>query len=86
MISAVIHELKILPVYFDAVKSGKKTFEIRDNQDRGFQKGDVVLLKEFNPRENNFTGRHLRKVITYVTNYQQQPGFVVFSMNEGGAA
>lgn len=37
------HELKILPCYFDAVLSGRKTFEIRDNCDRGFQAGDTVM-------------------------------------------
>lgn len=38
------HELKTLPVYFEAVLNGDKTFEIRDNSDRGFQKGDTVPL------------------------------------------
>ena len=38
------HELKTLPSYFEAVLSGDKTFEIRDNSDRGFQRGDIVDL------------------------------------------
>jgi hypothetical protein len=42
------HELKIWPVYYQAVKSGQKTFELRNN-DRGFQKGDRVILREFDP-------------------------------------
>ena len=37
------HELKTLPVYWDAVKRGEKTFEVR-RDDRGFQKGDMVEL------------------------------------------
>ena len=37
------HNLKILRCYFEPVLSGDKTFEIRDNSDRGFQKGDVVV-------------------------------------------
>lgn len=40
---AVVHTLKTLPVYFDAVERGEKTFEIR-RDDRGFQKGDTVRL------------------------------------------
>ncbi len=40
---AVTHDLKTLPVYFDAVERGEKTFEIR-RDDRGFQKGDTVRL------------------------------------------
>lgn len=38
------HELKTWPVYFDAVKRGAKTFEVRKN-DRGFQTGDLVELQ-----------------------------------------
>ena len=40
---SVVHQLKTLPVYFDAVERGEKTFEVR-RDDRGFQKGDVVRL------------------------------------------
>lgn len=83
---AVIHQLKTLPCYFMAVQGGEKTFEIRDNRDRGFQKGDVVILQEFDPQTQTLTGRQLRRVITYVTNYEQQPGFVVFAMSNGGEA
>jgi len=73
------HELKILPCYYDAVSSGDKTFEIRDNSDRGFQKGDLIILKEFDPdRPGGFTGLECRVYITYVTGYEQKPGWVVF--------
>lgn len=44
----VKHELKIWPRFFAAVKDGSKTFEYRKN-DRGFQKGDLVVLKEYDP-------------------------------------
>ena len=43
------HGLKTLPVYFDAVDSGAKTFEIRNN-DRDFQTGDWLELREFDPQ------------------------------------
>lgn len=42
------HELKTLPVYFDAVARGDKTFEVRKN-DRDFQTGDTLVLREFDP-------------------------------------
>lgn len=42
------HELKIWPQYFCRVKDGSKTFEVRRN-DRGFQPGDTVLLREYDP-------------------------------------
>ncbi len=44
------HELKTLPVYWDAVQRGEKTFEVR-RDDRGFQKGDIVELIRHNGRQ-----------------------------------
>lgn len=44
------HELKIWPQYFCRVEDGSKTFEVRKN-DRGFQLGDTVILKEYDPEE-----------------------------------
>ena len=41
-----IHELKLDTEYFDDVKSGLKTFEIRKN-DRDFKVGDVLALTSF---------------------------------------
>lgn len=46
------HELKIWPMYYERVRNGSKTFEIREN-DRGFQSGDTVTLREFNPESIN---------------------------------
>ena len=42
------HELKTWPQYFCRVADGTKTFEVRKN-DRGFQQGDTVILKEWSP-------------------------------------
>lgn len=78
------HELKILPCYYDAVATGDKTFEIRDNSDRGFQKGDTVVLREVRQGAlvDIYTGRTLECQITYVTGYEQKPGWVVFGFKE----
>lgn len=43
------HELKIWPQYYLPVAEGHKTFEVRVN-DRGFQSGDTVVLKEWDPK------------------------------------
>ena len=45
------HELKTWPQYFAAVRSGKKRFEIRRN-DREFAVGDVLVLREFDPEQD----------------------------------
>ena len=50
----MIHELKILPEYFEAVAGGAKSFELRKD-DRGFTVGDEIILKEWNGTE--YTGR-----------------------------
>lgn len=77
------HNLKIKTCYFEAVVAGDKRFEIRDNNDRGFQKGDTIKLRELGPStkvgvERGYTGREFDGVITYVTNYGQKDGMVVF--------
>ncbi|MFK4936746.1 DUF3850 domain-containing protein [Lactococcus garvieae] len=40
------HELKLDVKYFEDVKSGKKNFEMRNN-DRDFQVGDILELKAY---------------------------------------
>jgi hypothetical protein len=58
------HDLKCWPAYFSAVLDGRKTFELRKN-DRGYREGDVLLLREYDP-DHLYTGRELRRVVTYV--------------------
>jgi len=57
------HELKILPKYFKDVVDGYKNFELRKN-DRNFQVGDSLLLKEFDNGE--YTGDSIQVVVTYI--------------------
>lgn len=59
----MIHELKILPEYFDAVAKREKTFEIRKN-DRGFKVGDYLTLKEWDGEQ--YTGREVRRYVNYI--------------------
>jgi hypothetical protein len=49
------HEIKILRQHYNNVKAGTKTFEIRNN-DRAFQKGDLVTLKAFDPASDRNPG------------------------------
>lgn len=46
------HELKIWPQFYSRVNDGSKTFEVRHN-DRNFQFGDTVTLREFDPTPMN---------------------------------
>lgn len=60
-----IHEVKEHVEYFEAVKDGRKTFELRDN-DRNYQEGDLVLLREFDRKEEVYTGRCMLCSIPYI--------------------
>lgn len=73
------HELKIEKDYFGSVLAGLKTFEIRFN-DRNYQVGDVLVLKEWDWFSETFTGREIEKKVTYITNYAQNDGYVVMSI------
>lgn len=59
------HELKSWPLYFQAVFSGHKRFELR-NGDRGFAVGDVLWLREWDDKTGIYSGREIRKRVTYI--------------------
>ena len=44
-----MHELKIWPEYFLPVIEGRKTFEVRREDDRTFAVGDTLVLREWKP-------------------------------------
>lgn len=61
------HELKTWPPHFDAAFCGAKPFEFRrDDRAGGFNVGDWLLLREFDPTSQAYTGRTLYRYVTYV--------------------
>lgn len=73
-----IHDLKIYPEHYNNVKSGSKTFEIREN-DRGFQKGDKVRLLQFCPKTYLYIGSEI--LVFYIGDvYPIDGDRVVFSL------
>lgn len=56
---------KIWPKYFELMKSGKKKFELR-LADFDIKEGDILLLEEWNPETNQYTGRKIEKAVNYV--------------------
>lgn len=48
--------LKTWPEYYQQVIEGFKTFELRKN-DRDFKRGSVLLLREWCPSKEDYTGR-----------------------------
>lgn len=76
------HELKTWPEYFEAVKDGSKRFEARKN-DRDYQSGDAVRLREYDPEKQEYTGRDMFRRIGYVLHgggFGLEEGYVVFSL------
>lgn len=67
------HYLKTWPPFFNDVKTGRKTFEIRLD-DRKFDVDDVLILQEWDPdvaaKDDNpsagYTGRDFRVLVTYL--------------------
>ena len=77
-----IHELKTWKEYFEEVFMGRKTFEVRKN-DRNFQKGDILILKEWDNENQEYTGRQMARGISYILNGGQfgvENGFVVIAL------
>lgn len=64
-----IHHLKTWPPYFEAVKSGVKTFELRKH-DRKYAVGDTLALQEYDPMTRAYTGRSIYVDVTFML----QPG------------
>jgi hypothetical protein len=64
----VKHDLKIWPQYFCRVADGSKTFEVRKN-DRGFQPGDEVELREWDPEAKPTEHEEFSPGGTYVGSY-----------------
>jgi hypothetical protein len=76
------HELKTWNEYFEDVFIGKKTFEIRKD-DRGFKKEDTLVLKEWDPKKEQYTGREISRKITYILEggkFGLKKGFVAMAI------
>ncbi len=93
------HVLKIWTEYFEAVSSGAKTVELR-NDDRGFAVGDTLVLREWQPSTEEImdtmqgklvdgtTGRECRVIVTHITRGESwlQPGVVALSIRTQASA
>lgn len=89
----IVHELKTWPRPFEAVWQGAKRAELR-RDDRGFDTGDLLVLREWKPPEPGtivhegdegraYTGRRIEAIITHVLRDGQfgvLPGFVMLSI------
>lgn len=77
-----VHELKTWPQFFDDLLSGRKEFEVRQN-DRPFRIDDVLRLREYDPISQTYTGREHKVRIHYLTDLEPVgvPGFVAMGIH-----
>lgn len=75
------HDLKTWPVYFMKLCQGVKQFEIRNN-DRNFKPGDVLHLKEWDPKKQEYTGRAEWRRVGYILESHEglKEGFVIMQL------
>jgi ASC-1-like (ASCH) protein len=60
---------KVWPVYFEAIASGKKNYELRLN-DFDVGEGDAFILEEWDPGTKEYTGKKIEKKVTYVGKFK----------------
>lgn len=60
----MIHELKILPQYYEEVKMGNKNFELRKN-DRDYMEHDILILRSWDG-EKYLDKEPLKRTIKYI--------------------
>jgi hypothetical protein len=76
------HTLKTLPPFWEAVRRGDKTFEVR-YEDRGFKCGDLLILRLY-PNDSG-TNYDIRKRISCILTGGQHgiiPGYVVLALTD----
>jgi uncharacterized protein YqfB (UPF0267 family) len=78
------HYLKTWPVFYADVECGAKTFEIRKN-DRNFQVGDILCLREYEPKTKKYSGEFLLVSVDYTIHLNGLPdipdGFIGMSIS-----
>lgn len=84
MIDNKIHELKVWKQFYPDVASKLKQFEIRQN-DRNFKPGDTMILQEWDPELEKYTGNRCDASVDYVLYHEDFPqgiqkGYCVMSI------
>jgi hypothetical protein len=67
---STIHHLKSWPQFFGPIRDGSRTHELRRN-DRDFAVGDLLVLHEFDPQEQRYTGAECEVEVSSITSLKQ---------------
>lgn len=63
----MIIKKKAWPELFKEILSGKKKFDLRLG-DSDYKEGDILILEEWDPKTEKYTGRKIEKKIGFVLN------------------
>lgn len=77
------HALKSWKEYYVQVEQGNKMFELRKD-DRPFTPGDTILLQEYDPKTEQYTGNESSYVISYILRdapkFGLKPGYCILGI------
>lgn len=76
-----IHYVKCESQFFEDVIEGYKPFELRKN-DRNYEPGDDIVLREYDKDKQELTGREHRVTITYMLEGYPgiEPGYCILGI------
>lgn len=58
-------EKKVWPEFYEEILKGDKNFELR-LADFECKRGDILVLREWDPKMQAYTGRQMEKEVTYI--------------------
>jgi Domain of unknown function (DUF3850) len=70
-----IHELKVWPEFYEPLSRGDKTAELRYN-DRNYQVGDILVLREWEPKTECYSGRVCKRRVSHVVHGMGMVGVI----------
>lgn len=80
------HALKTWPEYYAPIEKGDKLFELRKD-DRPYKNGDNVLLQEYDPKTETYTGKEMKFNICFILrdlpkSFGLKPGFCILGLKQ----
>lgn len=77
------HDLKTWPEPFRLMEAGLKPWEYRKN-DRDYQEGDTLLLRDYDPKTQSYLGHSLRRLVILVVRgeFGIAEGYVIMTVAE----
>ena len=77
-----VHEVKVYPDNFLLMSTGQKPFDVR-RDDRLYDRGDIILFREWDPDKNEYTGASIRRLITCTQIWEGlSPGYCALGLAE----